>query len=248
MVGRGGGGVGFRDGLAREALLGALSPARAAAFHARALAARRRQAAGCDDLATLAHHAEAAGDRDAVVELAPAAARRAAALKSHREAAAQYARALRFAEALPAEERARLAEGRSYECYLVAEIAEACAARRRALELWRGIGDAVKVGESHRWLSRIYWYLGASAEAEAHAREALAVLEPAGPGVQLAWAYSNQAQLHGLAGRVDEAARWADRAIALAESLDVPEVLAHALNNVGTARARGPGGRAGIAA
>src|SRR5262249_58623865 len=107
--------------------------------HARALAARRREAAGGDDIATLAHHAEGAGDRDAILELAPAAARRAAALKSHREAAAQYARALRFADALPAEERARLEEGRSYECYLVAEMAEACAARRRALELWRAM-------------------------------------------------------------------------------------------------------------
>ena len=52
---------------------------------------------GEPDLARLAHHAEAAGDADAVLRFAPAAAARAATLGAHREAAAQYARALRFA-------------------------------------------------------------------------------------------------------------------------------------------------------
>jgi len=58
------------------------------------------------DLARLAHHAEAAGDREAVLEFAIAAAEQAAGLHAHREAAAQYARALRFADTLPAAERA----------------------------------------------------------------------------------------------------------------------------------------------
>src|SRR5262249_18360453 len=80
-------------------------------------------------------------------ELAPAAARRAAGLRSHREAAAQYARALRFAFALPAAERAALEEGRSYECYLTSQLAEARDARQRALGLWRPISDRVKGGE-----------------------------------------------------------------------------------------------------
>ena len=41
---------------------------------------------------------------------APEAARRAAALRAHREAAAQYERALRFADDLPPAERAALLE------------------------------------------------------------------------------------------------------------------------------------------
>src|SRR5262249_56641346 len=88
---REGAAVAFRHELAREALLGALLPGRAVELHARALAARRKLAAGRDELAALAHHAQAAGDRDAVLELAPAAARRAAGLRSHRQAAPQYA-------------------------------------------------------------------------------------------------------------------------------------------------------------
>ena len=59
-------------------------------------------AAGDADPARLAHHADAAGDADAVLRWAPRAAERAAASGAHREAAAQYARALRFAGALAA--------------------------------------------------------------------------------------------------------------------------------------------------
>ena len=55
----------------------------------------------------LAHHAEAAGDGAAVLRYAPAAGRaRAASLGAHREAAAQYGRALRFADLARARARA----------------------------------------------------------------------------------------------------------------------------------------------
>ena len=64
--------------------------------------------AGTADLARLAHHADAAGDADAVIRYAPAAAARAAALGAHREAAAQYARTLRVRSDLRRRARADL--------------------------------------------------------------------------------------------------------------------------------------------
>src|SRR5262249_22402948 len=51
---------------------------------------------GCTDDAQLAFHAEGAGDGPAVLRYATAAGRRAARMASHREAAAQYQRAVRF--------------------------------------------------------------------------------------------------------------------------------------------------------
>ena len=236
MLTRDGPAVAFRHELAREAILEATLPACAVALHRKALEARRRTARGPDDFATLAHHAEAAGESEAVLNFAPEAARRAAMLRSHREAAAQYARALRFASRLPASQRAPLYERRSYECYLTNQIEDAFADRRQALDLWKEVGAPLKVGDSHRWLSRLSWFLGRNADAEAHAEKALDVLEPTGPGRELAWACSNLAQIHMLAGRAAEAVRWGERAIALAQELGDREVLAHALNNVGTAR------------
>jgi predicted ATPase len=121
----------FRHELAREALLEAISPSRRLALHRRVLAVLRNHPTGPDDLAILAHYAELAADPKAVLAYAPGAARRAAGLRAHREAAAQYARALRFADRLAPDERARLFEERSYECYLTDQLPELSRRARR---------------------------------------------------------------------------------------------------------------------
>src|SRR5215204_2861359 len=231
-----GDGLDFSHELAREAILAAIAPLRRRLLHARVLEALREAPEPQRDLAQLAHHAEAAGDRAAVLEFAIAAAEQAAALHAHREAAAQYARALRFGDALPAVERARLLEGRSLACYVNDQGEEAITARLAALDIWRGLGDPLKAGEDLRWLSHFYWLEGRGAEAEATATEALEVLEPLAPGPELAMAYSNLAQLRMLDHDLDGTLRWGNRAIALAEELGETEILIHALTNVGTVR------------
>ena len=93
-------GVAFRNELARLAVDESVAPHRKLSLHRTALAKLAEPPDGALDLARLAHHAEAAGDVDAVLRFAPAAAAEAASLGAHREAAAQYARALRFADRL----------------------------------------------------------------------------------------------------------------------------------------------------
>ena len=111
-------GVAFRHELARLAVEESVPPHRKVGLHRRALAALADPPGGAPDLARLAHHAEAAGDVDAVLRFAPAAAARAASLGAYREAAAQYGRALRFGDRLPLAGRAELLERRSQACYL----------------------------------------------------------------------------------------------------------------------------------
>ena len=82
--------VAFRHELARLAIEDAITPDRRLALHRQALAALAQQGS---DFASLAHHAESAGDRDAVLRWAPRAAEQAASSGAHREAEAQYARA-----------------------------------------------------------------------------------------------------------------------------------------------------------
>jgi len=101
------GAVAFRHELARLALESAVPAGRRRHLHAELLEALR-EAPGGGDPARLAHHAERAGDAAAVLEYAPEAGRLAAASAAHREAAQQYARALRFAAGLGARERAGL--------------------------------------------------------------------------------------------------------------------------------------------
>ena len=229
------GGVAFRHELARLAVERALAPGRRADLHRRALAALLAQPGAAPDPARLAHHAEAAGDAAAVLDHAPAAARRAAALGAHREAAAQYARALRSAGGMAPAELAELLERHAYECYLTDQHDDAAASRQRALGCWRALGDRRREGGALRWISRLAWFQGRYRDAQGAGREAVELLEGLAPGPELAMAYSNLAQLGMLAHDIDEAVAWGGRAITLAESLGEAEILAHALNNVGTA-------------
>lgn len=226
--------VAFRHEIARVAVEESLQPHQRLVLHRRALAALA--AASQPDLARIAHHAEAAGDRDALLRYAPDAGERAAKLGAHREAAAHFGRSLRFADELEPERRIQLLERRSYECYVTDQIDAAIDARTRALQEHRRRGDPLREGDTHRWLSRLHWFAGDRAAAERHAQRAIELLEPLGPGPELAMAYSNVAQLKMLEYAHAEAVEWGERAIELAEGLGDDEILVHALNNVGSAQ------------
>ncbi len=242
------GALAFRHELARRAVEDALPADRRRALHAECLTALLARAGAGDasvSAARLVHHADRAGDAAAVLRLGPVAAEQAAAVGAHREAASLYGRVLGQAGALPPRERVALLERHAYECYLTNEIAAAIDARRAALAVWRAAGERLREGDTLRWLSRLTWFAGDRAAAERHAAEALAVLE-AFPGTrELAMAYSNLAQLAMVGTDADGAEAWGGRAAAIAEAAGDVDTLAHALNNVGSARyvAGRPGGR-----
>ncbi len=237
-------GVAFRHELSRIAVEESLLPSRRLLLHRKALAALADPPAEVLDLERLAHHADAAGDGPAVLRFAPAAAERAAALGAHREAAAQYGRALRFADGLAPRERATLLERRSQECYLTDQPDEAIDALKQAIECYRELGDARKEGDSLRRLANILWCPGRTAESGETAQQALDVLEQLPPSHELAMAYATVAQLRKDLDESDEAVAWGSRALELAERLDDPETVSHALNTIGTTEllAGGPNG------
>ena len=178
----------FRHEIARLAVAQTVPAHRGLAIHALVLAALRSLC--CEDDARLAFHAEAAGDGAAVLRYAPAAARRAARLGSHREAAAQFERALRFAgEEAPAT-LAGLNEGLADELPLLDRWAEADIAAERALTLWREAGDRIREGGALRRLARIKSNMYRGRNAVAVAEAAIPVLEPLGPSGELARAYA----------------------------------------------------------
>jgi DNA-binding CsgD family transcriptional regulator/tetratricopeptide (TPR) repeat protein len=227
------GSVVFRHDLSRQVVEDAIDPARKADLHGRALAAL----AGRADPARLAHHAEAVGDASAVLEYAPAAADRAAALGAHREAAEQYGRALRFSEGLPPEAVAKLLESRAYACYLTDRVEDALAAQREALELYRSQGNTLKVGDMLRWVSRLLYVAARLDEARATAREAVEVLEPLPPGPELGLAYAHMANLAQIDLDVESARSWGERASALGSELGDEGIAVDALLSIGIAEA-----------
>jgi DNA-binding CsgD family transcriptional regulator len=226
--------VQFRHEIARAAIEESLPPDVALSLHRRALAALVERGDAIDP-ARVAHHAAAVGDGRSVLAYAPAAADRAARLRAHREAAAHLASALRYVAELPRSRRVDLLERHAYECYLTSQPELAADSQRKALAEHEAAGDRLRQGDSHRWLSRLAWFSGDGATAQTEARLAIELLEPLGATTQLAMAFSNQSQLFMLADDHAGAREWGGRAIRLAEQLDDQEILAHALNNTGTA-------------
>jgi DNA-binding CsgD family transcriptional regulator/tetratricopeptide (TPR) repeat protein len=227
--------VWYRHELVRNAVLNALTPDRRRELNVQALTALRNAGA---DVARIVHHAREAGDREAIVHYAPLAAIQASEASSHREALAHYRNAAEFVSLVPEAERARLLSDYAIEAYLMNEAAEALEAASRALALWRSLGDREREGVTLRWMSRFHWWLGHPQEAEQTGREAIAVLERIPTTTELPMAYSNLAQLSMLAQDVAPAERWATKAIEAARVVGDNAALAHALNNLGSTRAR----------
>jgi DNA-binding NarL/FixJ family response regulator len=226
--------VGFRHELTRLSIEESIEPRRRLSLHRRALVVLSSPPNGEPDAARLAHHAEAAGDGEAVLRYAPAAAARASALRAHREAAGQYARALRFAEALELEDRAQLLERYSDACYLTDRCYDAIHAVGEALKAYRATGNRMKEGELLSLLSQLQMCPASSVEAEPAGRHAVEVLEELSPGPALAMAYANLAAIRMNVEDAPGTAKWAGRAIELAERLDEAVPLVHALNSLGT--------------
>ncbi|HET7047419.1 MAG TPA: AAA family ATPase [Solirubrobacteraceae bacterium] len=225
-------GVAFRHELGRLVIEESMSPNRRVALHARAL----RALEGSSDFARLAHHAEAAGDHAAVVRFASEAAQRASAVGAHRESAAQYARTLRFADALVPAAQADLLERRAYECMVSDKIDEAIEALHSALAIRREAGDARGEAEGLYLLSNVLWCPGRVDEATEAARRAVDVLEGMQPSRELAMAYSRFAQLCTDAEDLDDALTWGARAVGLAEELGEVDVRIDSLISAAIAR------------
>ncbi len=229
-----GDGVAFRHELARLAIESAVPAARRHRLHGELMAAMKAGVVGDALASRLAHHAEGAGDGHAVLEYSRTAARQAAAAGAHREAAQQYARALRFGATLGTAERAELLDAYAMEAQLTGLAAEAADAWAEAAPLHRESGERLAEGLSLVWLARACVPAGRNAEAEAASRAAIRVLEALEPSPALALAYSTQAYMRMLDRDNADGIAWGEKAVALAEEVGDPETLAYGLNSVGT--------------
>ena len=216
----------FRHEIARQAIEQAVLPARRSELHARILQGLRTL--GCDNDARLAFHAEEAGDGPAALEHAASAGRRARTLASHREAAGQFERALRFADGeAPASVAARWIE-LATELSMIDRWPDAETAYTRALENWRAAGDRLGEGDTLRRMSAALWRLCRGDEILAAVEAAVAILEPLGPTAELAAAYGSLAAHQIEPGRLDIAISLARRAQELAVRFGVPAVQSRA--------------------
>ena len=226
--------VRFRHELARQVTEQALTPERRARLHGRVLAAL--VASGLGEPARCAHHADAAGDRHQVLRFALLAADRAVALSSHREAAAQLERALRFTAGQPATERAELLDRLADQYLLVDRVTDALRVHEEALATWQAGDDHTRLGDCLRRRAEILRYSDDTTGATEAAQTAVALLEPLGDTPSLARAYAGLAQTLMLTEKFGITVTTATRAVELAERIGDEPTAVHALTTLATAR------------
>lgn len=229
-----GDGVAFRHELARLVLANAVPPTRRRSIHAALLQALASPPQGPPDLARMAHHADEAGDGAAVLEYAPAVARQSGAAGAHREAAAQYARALRYASGLPPRDRAALLTAKADELQLTGRYDAAVGALREAIALYREAGDRYGEGRCLVAVAVPAFRAGRNADGEEASRSAIDVLESLRPTSALATAYATQAYARMISDDNAEGLVWGEKAVALAERFGDQEALAFGLNMIGS--------------
>jgi predicted ATPase/DNA-binding CsgD family transcriptional regulator len=225
----------FRHELARQTVLAAISSPRRAVLHRMMLDALRASPTTRGDPARLAHHAAGAGDGEAVLEFAPTAARQAAIVGAHREAAALYALALRFAESLPPDENAALLQAHAAECHVIGDHDRAIVSRQAAADLWRIAGQPYKQSENLARLALSFSSRGRWGEAVLTSQSAIDLLAGLPPGRELALAYRTRAFFYQYDHNLDEAIALAKRAIDLAEAAGDATTLAMAYDTLGLA-------------
>jgi DNA-binding CsgD family transcriptional regulator len=235
----------FRHELGRMAVEAAVPAHRRVRLHARALSALLASTA--PDHARLAYHAEAAGAAGQAFRHALIAADEAWAMRSNREAVAQYRRALRFADAIDDAERAGLYERLAAALALMDHWEESAAERELALALRRRLGDPVQLSENLRWRSVCMWRLCRGEESLRAAEEALAVIVDTPPSRQRAWALAHYAMILAEMRPGAGVLAVADEALRQADVLGCDDVSAYTLNTIGWVRfAMGQDGAADI--
>jgi hypothetical protein len=221
----------FRHELIGMAVEEAIGPHRRRELHARVLAVL--QDAGNSDPAVLARHAEGADDVAAIRRHALDAARRSAALGAHRDAAAHYQRALRYADTADRPGLAGLQEGLAAEYLLLDRPGDSEAALRTALQHRRGLRDNVRVGEDLSMLADVLWQQCRGEESGWAAEESLRVLQQLPPGPELAVAHAGVARSTWDAGRRTEALDGIAWALDLGQALRRDDVVSPALTLTG---------------
>lgn len=220
-----------RHDVIRMALRDNVPPARSVQLHRRLVDLLSSRPATPTGIASLAHHAVEGVLPDPAVHWSLEAARRAATAGAHRQAADHYENVLRFRDTLDDAQLADVLEASSYELYLVGRLEEAGV---RAADVLSTVTEPAARGRALRWMSRLAWFQGQPDEAEQHGRAAVALLEAEpSDSHELAFAYSNLAQLAMLRSDGERTRHWASRALEIARPARDIEVIAHALNNLG---------------
>ncbi|SDD54851.1 Predicted ATPase [Dyadobacter soli] len=186
------------------------------------------------------HHAELSRDYELLLEHIPVAARKAISLGAHRDAARLFCTAITYYKGSDPARLIFYYQSYAYECYLINQTREAISYQEKVLAFLEEQGEAEKIADCQRFLSRLWWFEGNRNEAERYGCEAVETLKEQPDSRVKAQVFSNISQLKMLSHQPYECMVWGHQAIAMAKQFDDMETLSHALNNVGTVQMEMP--------
>ena len=207
----------YRHELARVAIESSLSPPLAQALHAQVLAVLVASDRGVPP-ARLAHHAARAGDEDATVRFAPAAAEEAVARGSNREAAQHWQSALRCT-AIDAADPRRLPwlEAYAIACRQIGRADDSLGARRQLDAAYQRAGDMRRQALNLSLMAQLLVLMTENRAADEASRQAIDLLQALPAGPELATAYGMEGTLRMLDREADAALAWCRRSVGLAK-------------------------------
>ena len=226
--------VAFRHELARRAVAESLPASVRLELNADVLCALLT---GPDsDPFRILHHAVEAGDDNAVITHGEEAAREAARVGAHRQAAACYAQVLARGHRLSTARRAALGEAYSWALSNSNQLHFAVAAAATAAELWQQEGDDTRLVRALCTLSRQQWLTERTAAARTSAERAFELARPLGDSYQNALATLNLGGLLVVIDREADGLPYLDEALGIAERCGAASVAALCRNYRGSAR------------
>src|SRR5579863_7558660 len=230
----------FKHELYRRTIESALSPFTRIELNRRVLTTFRERFENNGETERIIHHAKNANDHATVVQYAPRAARQAATMGAHIEAAKLYFSAIEYYQGKDPDTLVTLYEPYAYECYLTNRMREAIIYQQKVAAIWQEKRNPERHGDSLWFLSRLWWFDGNRRQAERFAQQAIDTLADQPSSRPKAMAFSNMSQLKMLSDQTVECIHWGDKAIGIANELGDEEILSHAYNNVGSVQMRVP--------
>jgi len=224
--------IGFKHELYRRTIEDSLSPFLKIELNKKILHLFKDSFEKTGEVERIVHHAKAGNEYDSIVHYAPIAARKAATVGSHKEAAKLFRVAITYYEGQDTDKLVEFYNGYAYECYLTNEIDEAIVYTEKELNLLKEKNDVFKTGNCMRFLSRLWWFNGNAEKAEVYAKQVIDILANVPASKAKAMGFSNMSQLKMLSEDFETCRFWGNKAIAMAKEMGDNQTFSHALINV----------------
>lgn len=189
-----------------------------------------------EHLGELAYHFLEGGDKEKALDYFLKAGEKAQTVYAHNEAFSYLQHALELLEEKGAslEQKVRIVEKLGDLNFWTGKPNAGMEYYSKALALWDQLGDKKNIARLHTRMAWLLWHgLGDKVNASEHHHVALKILEKEPESVELASLYEDISHMLWRTGKSDEALIWTQKALALAERLNAPDVLARCYNNLG---------------